>query len=77
MRKNMLKLNSDKIEVCLSHISIMTSIWKTSPCVGDLNILSLRSVRNLGDIFGSAMNMEQPVGLAISNFATLSTLCVT
>jgi hypothetical protein len=60
MRTNKLKLNSDKTEVMLftsKHNAL--HMENVSVCVGDINITSVNSVRNLGVIFDSAMNMDQ------------------
>jgi len=60
MRTYMLKLNSDKTEVML-FISKHNAIHmkNVTVCFGDINITSVNTVRNLGVIFDSALNMEQ------------------
>jgi len=60
MRTNMLKLNSDKTEVMLftfKHNAI--HMKNVTVCFGDINITPVNTVRNLGLIFDSALNMEQ------------------
>ena len=60
MRTNMLKLNSDKTEVMLftaKHNAI--HIENVTVCFGDINITPVNTVRNLGVMFDSALNMEQ------------------
>lgn len=62
MNENMLKLNSDKTEVMLftskHNAKHMNSVVVR---VGDTEIASVSSVKNLGVIFDSAMNMEKHV----------------
>ena len=56
----MMKLNSDKAEVMLftsKHNAI--NMKNVTVCFGDINITSVNTVRNLGVIFDSALNMEQ------------------
>ena len=60
MRVNMLKLNSEKTEVVLftsKHNAMQME--NVTVRVGDTDITSVNSVKNLGVIFDSAMNMEQ------------------
>ena len=61
MRTNMLKLSSDKTEVMLftaKHNAIHME-KNVTVCFGDINITPVNTVRNLGVIFVSALNMEQ------------------
>jgi len=60
MRTNMLKLNNDKTEVILftsKHNAI--HIENVTVCFGDINRTPVNTVRNVGVIFDSALNMEQ------------------
>ena len=60
MRVNMLKLNSKKSEVVLftSKLNAM-QMENVTVRVGNTDITSVNSVKTLGVIFDSAMNMEQ------------------
>ena len=59
MRVNMLKLNSEMTEVVLFTSKHNTMQMNVTVRVGDTDITSVNSVKNLGVIFDSAMNMEQ------------------
>ena len=59
MRVNMLKLNSENTEVVLFTSKHNTMQMNVTVRVGDIDITSVNSVKNLGVIFDSAMNMEQ------------------
>ena len=80
--RTMLKLSNDKTEVML-FTSKQNAIHmkNVTVCFGDINITSVNTVRNLGVILDSALNMEQQLnnisGLAITNSATLGILGVT
>ncbi|KAK2148150.1 hypothetical protein LSH36_512g02041 [Paralvinella palmiformis] len=60
MPTNMLTLNSDKTEVMLfTSKDNAIHMKNVTVCFGDINITPVNTVRNLGVIFDSALNMEQ------------------